>query len=352
MAKIIKITTDFIEEIRKDFEDAVKTMKLSNGRFSFSKSFASIKRDAKVVFKKQAWDKMQGLIKGFSEEVAWHGVAYRGPDGTDEYYITDILVYPQEVTGATVTTDQEKYQTWLMSHDDEVFNNIRMQGHSHVNMGVTPSGVDNNLYESILEQLGEDMFYIFLIYNKKGDKTFKIYDLKKNVLFETTDVKVEVEDDGEQEIRIDGVSDDEKKIMIDALNTHRTNDFVKKARDMVKRKQYNYNNSSYYPAKTYTPNQSACSGGAKTPAVTTPTYTKPATTPATTQSTTQATKQPENKQPAAAPTPVSTPNNTKDGSTGVRMGKRSGVKGLFGAKNNTQNNKYASGFNPLKSLKS
>ena len=193
MAKIIKLTEEYIEEARRDFEEALKNAKLSDGKINFCKSFTSISRKATVYFTEIAWEKMQSLIREFDKEVAWHGVAFRGEDTEkDEYTITDILVYPQEVTGSTVTTDQTKYQTWLMEHDDDVFNNIRMQGHSHVNMSTSPSSVDTNLYEKILDQLDDTMFYIFLIYNKRGDKTYKIYDLAKNVLFETSDVTVKI----------------------------------------------------------------------------------------------------------------------------------------------------------------
>ena len=76
----------------------------------------------------------------------------------DTYLISDILVYPQEVTGSTVTTDQNEYEMWLMKQEDDVFNNIRMQGHSHVNMSTSPSSVDLNLYDGILSQLDSDMF--------------------------------------------------------------------------------------------------------------------------------------------------------------------------------------------------
>lgn len=194
MSKIIKMTPEHIEECKRDFEEVLRNAKLSDGRISFSKSFSSIDRKARLLFTEIAWLKMQTLIREFNNEVAWHGIAMRGDD--DDYIISDILVYPQEVTGATVTTDQEKYQMWLMSHDDDVFNNIRMQGHSHVNMQVTPSGVDTSLYDRILEQLDDTMFYIFLIYNKRGDKTIKIYDMAKNVMFDTPDVTVAIMDDG------------------------------------------------------------------------------------------------------------------------------------------------------------
>ena len=196
MSKIIKMTSQNLDEIRKDFEEALRGVKLSDGKINFTKTFGSIQRKATLYFTELAYLKMLTLVREFDKEVAWHGIAKRHETEEDAYVISDILVYPQEVTGATVNTDQEKYQMWLMSHDDDVFNNIRMQGHSHVNMGTTPSTVDTSLYERILDQLDDTMFYIFLIWNKRNDKTIKIYDLAKNVLFETADVTLALLEDG------------------------------------------------------------------------------------------------------------------------------------------------------------
>jgi hypothetical protein len=193
MAKLIKIGPECLEEVRKEFEESLKNLKLSDGKISFTKTLGTIQSRADLNFTDIAWQKMQALVREFDKEVAWHGIAFRDEDpDKNAYTITDIIVYPQEVTGATVTTDQTKYQTWLMDHDDDVFNNIRMQGHSHVNMSVSPSGVDTSLYDRILNQLDDTMFYIFLIWNKKGEKTVKIYDLAKNILFETSDVDVHI----------------------------------------------------------------------------------------------------------------------------------------------------------------
>lgn len=197
MSKNIKITDESLNEVRKAFEEALSTGKFSDGKITFTKTLGIVNRKATVFFTELAWIKMQALIREFDKEVAWHGVAKRGEDASkDEYYITDILVYPQKVTGAAVTTDQNRYQMWLYNHEDEVFNNIRMQGHSHVNMEVAPSGVDLSFYDRVLEQLEDNMFFIFMIWNKRGEKTIKIYDFNKNILFDTSDVTVEVLDDG------------------------------------------------------------------------------------------------------------------------------------------------------------
>lgn len=215
MSKLIKITKECLEECQKEFLEALSSGKFSDGKVTFTKNLGTIDRKATVYFTEIAWLKMQTLIREFSSEVGWHGIAHKGKE-PDTYIISDILIYPQEVTGTTVTPDQEEYQMWLMEQDDEVFNNIRMQGHSHVNMGTSPSSVDTNFYDSILEQLDDSMFYIFMIWNKRGEKTVKIYDLKENVLFETSDTTI--------------------KIIDDELGMEK---FLKEAKDLVKAKTYN-----------------------------------------------------------------------------------------------------------------
>lgn len=221
MSRIIKMTPECLDGILEEFKQELKSGTFTDGKICFTKTFASVDRKATVFFTEIAWLKMQTLIKEFSQEVAWHGVARRGNDESkDEYYIEDILVYPQEVTGATVNTDQEKYQTWLMSHSDEVFNSIRMQGHSHVYMGTTPSGVDASLYEKILEQLDDDMFYIFMIWNKRDEKTVKIYDMKKNVFFDTCDIDVKVLNDG---TGIESFLKNAREMVSNKMSTHQGN---------------------------------------------------------------------------------------------------------------------------------
>ena len=252
MAKLIKLTDDIIAQIKLEFDTYIRD-KISDGKINFQKNIGTVKRKATVYFTELAYRKFQALVDGFNNEVAWHGLAYRGKDESkDEYYITDILVYPQEVTGATVTTDQKKYQDWLMSQDDDTFNNVRMQGHSHVNMGVSPSGVDENLYESILAQLDDNMFYIFQIWNKKGDKTCKIYDLKKNIMFDTADCEIKILPSTPDGAKIFGVSDEEEQAMLEALTKFRHDkickQFVEDAKKLVTTKTYT---SAVSPMVTY-----------------------------------------------------------------------------------------------------
>lgn len=196
MSKMITLPQEILNQYTQEFYETLRTGKFSDGKINFTKTLGTVDRKATVLFTEMAWQKMQTLIREFDKEVAWHGVAERCEE-KDTYLISDILVYPQEVTGSTVTTDQNEYEMWLMRQEDDVFNNIRMQGHSHVNMSTSPSSVDLNLYDGILSQLDSDMFYIFMIYNKRGEKTVKLYDLRENILFETADVTVAVKEVGD-----------------------------------------------------------------------------------------------------------------------------------------------------------
>lgn len=189
MSKLIKMTPEIKQEVLQDFINALNT-KAFEGEFEYKKTL-NTEAKATLKFADSAYIKMSALVHNFSTEIAWHGIAERLDN--NEYIIKDIIVYPQEVTGATVQADEEKYQKWLIELDDDTFNNLRMQGHSHVNMSTTPSGVDDALYEELLAQLSDEDFYIFLIWNKKGDKWINIYDMQKNILFETKDITVEVE---------------------------------------------------------------------------------------------------------------------------------------------------------------
>lgn len=194
MSKVIRIPPAQIQEMRDEFEKAIAENRIADGTFHFSKTFASTNEKATVYFTAEAWMKMWLLIRDFSKEVAWHGVASRlEAEGKHEYLISDIVVYPQEVTGTTVEMDTEKYAQWLYEHfaaDDERFEHLYMQGHSHVNMGVTPSGTDLNHQREILADLKDDAFYIFMIYNKSMSRTIKIYDNLKNIMFEDKDISV------------------------------------------------------------------------------------------------------------------------------------------------------------------
>lgn len=191
MAKKIKITEADLEVLRQDFEEAAQKGKMADGKFSFTKDFGTVDRKITVYFSEKAWLKMRALVENCSKEIAWRGVAFRTEGG---FIVKDVLCFPQKVTGSTVDVDVEDDALWYINLEDDVRDNLRFQGHSHVNFGVTPSGTDQDYYDRLLQTVPDDGFYIFMIMNKKWDKTIKVYDLAENILYETKDVTIEVTD--------------------------------------------------------------------------------------------------------------------------------------------------------------
>ena len=200
MSKPITLTNDVIMEMAREFIEALKKSKLSDGKVTYSKSFAyKEKENASLVFTTQAFAKMTRLIQSFDCEIAWHASCTRDEEDPSVFRVDDILVYPQEVTGVTVTMDEEKYGAWFqqgLMDEDERFDRIHFQGHSHVNMATNPSSTDLDHQKEILSQLKKNGWYIFMIANKKFEYNIWIFDLENNVLYETADVDMLIGDDG------------------------------------------------------------------------------------------------------------------------------------------------------------
>lgn len=144
-----------------------------------------------INFNALAYVKMRTLVQSCSTECAWHGVVEANEERT-RFDITDILVYPQDVTGVTVKTDEIPYTKWKNELSDDVYNNLRMQGHSHVSMSATPSSVDTTMYDNMLSVLGPNSYYIFMITNKQGNIWVEIHDIKNNVIYDTDDIDITV----------------------------------------------------------------------------------------------------------------------------------------------------------------
>lgn len=188
MSKPIKLNDDMISGLLTEFRTWLSGIR-SCGKISFEKTIAGAKDKVVLYFTPNAYAKMKLLVAIYDTEAAWHGVVKRHGD---DFLVTDVLVYPQEVTGSTVNTDQTKYQDWLFDLDDEQFNNLRFHGHSHVNMGTSPSPVDMEHRKQLIEQVPEDEFYVFIIINKKNEYTCAIYDFARNTMFETADTEIKI----------------------------------------------------------------------------------------------------------------------------------------------------------------
>ena len=184
--KAYKFNEEKGNELMKKVQEVVGQMSLGDFLMLSKKLENSVNQKAEVHFSSAAYYKMNALVAACDKEIAWDGTAFRDEENPNVFYITDIIVYPQMVSGATVDTDDEKYLTWMNSLDDETFNHRRFNGHSHVNMGVTPSGTDTTYREQSILNIKD--FFIYGIFNKKGDFNFQIYDVENNIIYDNADV--------------------------------------------------------------------------------------------------------------------------------------------------------------------
>lgn len=194
----IRATENMIKETREEllekvekFLEELKTKNLTKGNISFNQSYSysdtGFERPV-IEFSPAAWAKMTALISATDTEIAWNGMVDRKDDL--HYYISDILVYPQKVTGVTVDPDEGERSLWLSKIPREERCRLGFQGHSHVNMSPSPSGTDMGSRTEIIQHLDANDFYIFMIMNKSYEYTLALYDMKTNALYDTKDVDV------------------------------------------------------------------------------------------------------------------------------------------------------------------
>ena len=140
-----------------------------------------------------AYVKMRKLVDDTSTEIGWYGTVTKYPGLNEVYVIEDIIVYPQKVTGATCVQDDDKMFEFEMSLTTEQVNHKRFHGHSHVHMGVSPSGVDEQFYQDILSQVND--YFIITVTNKRNEYTVRFYDVANNILYSDLPIRV-LEDSG------------------------------------------------------------------------------------------------------------------------------------------------------------
>jgi hypothetical protein len=207
--KYIKINKQTHEDLMNKFKSYLENARLTGDSIDFKTSLIPARPDlpkAHLYITAEAYVKILLYVRDTSTEIAWHGTVKRNKN---IFLIKDVMLYPQTLAALTVTTDQENYNEWLCGLDDDTHNHLRFQGHSHVNLAVSPSGTDLQYYNDILQVLPNDEYYIFMIINKSGDMTLLIYDLAENIIYENADIIFHVTNE-KDEIDILDTIDNEK----------------------------------------------------------------------------------------------------------------------------------------------
>lgn len=136
-----------------------------------------------VSIDEEAAHKMWQYVQQCKGEVGWLGTTE--VEGRN-IIITDVMLFDQEVHSTTTEITPEglsKFATELMKKPDgmEIWNSIKVWGHSHVNMHVSPSGQDNAQMR-VFSQGGHPWF-LRIIANKKGDLKVDLFDYANGLEF-------------------------------------------------------------------------------------------------------------------------------------------------------------------------
>ena len=120
------------------------------------------------------------IVDTCKEEAGWLGLVKEMPYG---YLVHKIYIPKQEVSATTTEIDADAMSALaleIMDAGDDP-NELRYWGHSHVDMGVSPSRQDEDQVEEYLDNCE---LFIRGIYNKRGDSKVDVYDLKDGVAYE------------------------------------------------------------------------------------------------------------------------------------------------------------------------
>lgn len=136
-----------------------------------------------VMISKNALKKMNIYIDECSEEIGWLGTAYK-VNGV--YFIDDVLLFEQEVHSTTTEITPEGLSEFgeeiLVSEGGvDLWNSIKVWGHSHVNMSTFSSGQDDSQMK-VFSDCGHD-FFIRIIGNKKGELKVDLYNFETGVIY-------------------------------------------------------------------------------------------------------------------------------------------------------------------------
>lgn len=198
---------EFLKAIRDElymgnYGKILKDFSIEDIKTEFSKLPEDIKKPT-LIIPSDIYVQMLELINQSDVECSWHGLVNRNLR-ENSYLIYDILVFPQINSATATTTDEKEFAEWqtkLIIDPEFPLEDLRMHGHSHVNMNVFSSGVDDQYQKDLLAKVEDGDYYIFLIMNKKMEMCIFIYDFEQQVLFEKNDIDLRITDIEGDDIR-------------------------------------------------------------------------------------------------------------------------------------------------------
>jgi hypothetical protein len=142
----------------------------------FRASVELLAQKPQILVSREAYDKMRLFVELADKEVGWLGTVRQvAPD----FLIEEVFLFKQEVGATTCEISADglaEFATNILSSREDgmdMVNRLQFWGHSHVNMGTSPSGQDDAQME-VFQENGCP-FFIRGILNKNGRMEFAIF---------------------------------------------------------------------------------------------------------------------------------------------------------------------------------
>lgn len=157
------------------------------------RKYENLNHKATIKMSGDIYASIVSAVQRQDKEFAWFGDVVVEQDDPENFVIriSDIYLYPQTVSNSSVSEPDTSSQEYLDFMCDKIAEGARLgkpvmqyYGHSHVNMGVTPSAVDMD-YRNQNAQLN-----VFSIHNKAGNMEWQIW--TEDFIYETKDIDVQV----------------------------------------------------------------------------------------------------------------------------------------------------------------
>lgn len=138
-------------------------------------------------FTPEVMAEMSIYIEECDVEIGWLGNIVKVDDKT---YLCDELYLPDQDVGAATTEIQPEdlVKLAMQLDDDTKLETMKLWGHSHAEMSVSPSGQDDKQI-GVFRDSGLDVFFR-IIANKRGDLDITFYDFKRNIEIQHLDFSV------------------------------------------------------------------------------------------------------------------------------------------------------------------
>jgi len=147
----------------------------------------------KIIIDQKAKEWMKAIVDLHETEVGFYALSTMRDDNT--FFISDVYYPKHNIANLghceIADSGQSDFMRLLISQgrEDDV-GKIKVWGHSHVDMGISPSKDD---HDQAMESARDNKdYFIRLITNKKHQIGVSFYDYKKNLIYDEVDWEIEV----------------------------------------------------------------------------------------------------------------------------------------------------------------